>query len=255
MRNSYDFFSIISRITTMELNNYETLVSSEYIIEQVTPYFTYNQPDLCEIIDCKKSYINIKRIIDIAVSSLLIILMAPLMLVVYTLIYLITKENGIFKQLRIGLKGEAFTIYKFRTMRNNFVSTEFENFLKLNESQGVLVKTNNDPRLYSFGKFLRKTSIDELPQLFNILFGQMSLIGPRPLIESMIKPYPEISKLRTLIKPGITGLWQTSARGNNSSVLQMIAYDTEYIANCSFRMDFKILIKTIAVVIKCKDAV
>jgi lipopolysaccharide/colanic/teichoic acid biosynthesis glycosyltransferase len=168
---------------------------------------------------------------------------------------LITNESGIFTQKRIGLYGKEFTIYKFRTMRNNIVYSEFEKLLKLNESRGVLVKNSNDPRLYGFGKFLRKTSIDELPQLFNVLLGNMSLVGPRPLIESMTNPFPEINKIRSLVKPGLTGLWQVSARKNTISVLQMIDFDTEYIANCSIWFDIKILVKTIGVVIKCKGAV
>lgn len=239
----------------MELQNYETLVSTWITVEPVMPNLTYNHTDLQESIECKKLYFFAKRIIDIFVSLALIILLSPLMIIVHTLIHLITNESGIFTQKRIGLYGKEFTIYKFRTMRNNIVYSEFEKFLKLNESRGVLVKTGDDPRLFRFGKFLRKTSIDELPQLFNVLLGNMSLIGPRPLMSFIVKPYPEIRAIRSLIKPGITGLWQTSDRGNNISVLHMIAYDEEYIRNCSFWTDLKILIKTIGVVIKCKGAV
>jgi lipopolysaccharide/colanic/teichoic acid biosynthesis glycosyltransferase len=239
----------------MELQNYETLVSTWITVEPVMPNLTYNHTDLQESIECKKVYFFAKRIIDIFVSLALIILLSPLMIIVHTLIHLITNESGIFTQKRIGLYGKEFTIYKFRTMRNNIVYSEFEKLLKLNESRGVLVKNSNDPRLYGFGKFLRKTSIDELPQLFNVLLGNMSLVGPRPLIESMTNPFPEINKIRSLVKPGLTGLWQVSARKNTISVLQMIDFDTEYIANCSIWFDIKILVKTIGVVIKCKGAV
>jgi exopolysaccharide production protein ExoY len=248
------FFQIIED-TKMELQNYDTVVSSRCTFEQVLPYLTSNHIDLEAVIDYKKQYIFLKRIFDIFASFILIILLLPFMLIVCGLIFLITKENGIYTQTRIGLNEKKFVIYKFRTMKSKLVFSEYEKLIKFNESQGILLKTSNDPRLYAFGKFLRKTSIDELPQLFNVLIGDMSLVGPRPLLEYLIAPFPEICKSRSLVKPGITGLWQTSARCNNTSVLQMINYDTEYIRNFSLLSDIKILIKTIGVVIKCKDAV
>ncbi len=176
------------------------------------------------------------------------------MLIVLTLVRIITNESGIFKQKRIGRNGNDFTIYKFRTMKNSLMSAEYSNYLKDCESKGILVKIADDPRLFGFGKFLRKTSIDELPQLFNVLIGNMSLVGPRPVIPFIVAPYPEAKNARTLVKPGISGLWQVSARGNNLSILQMISYDIEYIRKCSLLLDIKILLKTISVVIGCKGA-
>lgn len=239
----------------MEYQNFETLVSSWPTGNNVMPFITVEYNQSKDRTNSKKWNLLLKRTMDIILSSLMLVLFSPLMVIVYLMICLIIKENGIFTQKRVGLNEKEFTIYKFRTMRKIILSTEIEKLLKFNESQGVVVKTSNDPRLYGLGKFLRKTSIDELPQLFNVLLGNMSLVGPRPLIESMTNPFPEISKIRSVIKPGLTGLWQVSARKNTISVLQMIAYDTEYIAKYSLWMDLKILFKTIVVVIKCKGAV
>ncbi|MEI6091453.1 MAG: sugar transferase [bacterium] len=239
----------------MEYQNFETLVSSLHISNDDIPFITveYNQSN--DRTNSNIWYLAFKRTMDIFLSSFMLVLFSPLLVIVYLMICIIINENGIFTQKRVGLNEKEFTIYKFRTMRKIILSTEIEKLLKFNESRGVVVKTSNDPRLYGFGKFLRKTSIDELPQLINVFLGNMSFVGPRPLMDFIVSPYPEIKKARTVVKPGITGLWQTSARGNNTSVLQMIAYDTEYIRNFSLLADIKILIKTIGVVIKCKGAV
>jgi len=114
----------------------------------------------------------------------------------------------------------------------------------LDNQNGVLLKLKNDPRVTSIGKLLRRTSIDELPQLFNVLRGDMSIVGPRPLVLHMMEPFPEIRAVRSVIRPGLTGLWQTRCRANNTSVMDMIDHDAEYIATFSLWLDLKIILAT-----------
>jgi lipopolysaccharide/colanic/teichoic acid biosynthesis glycosyltransferase len=122
------------------------------------------------------------------------------------------------------------------------------------EARGILFKPKNDPRVTRVGAFLRKTSIDELPQLFNVLAGEMSLVGPRPLMLHMLDPYPELRAARGQMRPGITGLWQISARESNETALQMARYDLGYIRDFSLWVDFKILLRTPATVLFGKGA-
>jgi len=130
-----------------------------------------------------------------------------------------------------------------------------DEILDQNESGGgVIFKMKDDPRITKIGKFIRKTSIDELPQLWNVVKGDMSLVGPRPLMLHMVKPYPEINTLRALVKPGITGEWQVYARNDNTSLESMILYDLHYAKNHSFKMDVLLLFKTIPAVLKTRGA-
>jgi len=120
--------------------------------------------------------------------------------------------------------------------------------------KGILHKEKNDSRITWIGKIIRRTSIDELPQLFNVLFGDMSIVGPRPLVPFMLTPFPEFREIRCLVRPGITGLWQIRDREHNTSAEFMIEHDTEYIENYSFFFDMKILIETPFVVLSGKGA-
>ena len=120
--------------------------------------------------------------------------------------------------------------------------------------QGVLVKVEHDPRVTGVGRVLRATSLDELPQLFNILKGQMSFVGPRPLIAFMLQPCPEFARARSLVRPGITGLWQVRERHNNTSAFSMKAHDLEYVQQFSLRLDMAILFKTARVVVSRQGA-
>jgi exopolysaccharide production protein ExoY len=239
----------------MKYQNFETLVSFCPADNLTIPVFSNNINQITGSLDRKKSYFIVKRVFDFIVSLTLILLLSPFLLIIYLIVSTMTKESGIFKQIRIGYYGNEFTIYKFRSMINKKNCREYNNFLEDCELKGIFVKAEDDPRIYKFGKFLRKTSIDELPQLFNVLIGNMSLVGPRPVLPFIVNPYPEIKRVRSLIKPGMTGMWQISARDNNLSILQMINYDSEYINNCSLMTDLKILLKTFGVVIKCKGAV
>jgi len=122
------------------------------------------------------------------------------------------------------------------------------------QQKGILHKVKNDTRITLIGKIIRKTSIDELPQLFNVLKGDMSIIGPRPLVPFMLKNYPEFKEIRSMVRPGITGLWQIRDRENNTSAEFMVEHDTEYVENFSFMLDMKILFKTPIVVITGEGA-
>lgn len=190
----------------------------------------------------------IKRISDLLVSFLLIIILSPIMVLVAFLVKLTSKGSILFRQTRVGLE-KNFTFYKFRTMREG-AEKEHEKYIK---KYGNMFKLANDPRLTPVGKFLRKTSLDELPQFFNVLRGDMSLIGPRPPMPEEVAKYTNWQKRRLGVKPGITGLWQVSGR-SAISFDEWVKLDAYYIENWSLWLDFQIFLKTIWVVIKGRGA-
>lgn len=163
-----------------------------------------------------------------------------------------SKGPAVFKQVRVGINGREFKIYKFRTM---IVNAEKKRALDIDpENLGKFVfQSKSDNRITKVGGFLRKTSLDELPQLFNVLIGNMSLVGPRPEIPDVVKFYPENYKQRLMVVPGITGLAQVSGRGE-IELGKTIFYDLTYIKNFSVIYDFKILLKTFVSVFKHEGA-
>ena len=196
-------------------------------------------------------YKIIKRFLDLVFSFFLIIFLIPLFLIVVILIKLNSKGTIIYSQKRIGKKNTTFACYKFRTMhpqakyllkkillQNASFRNEFENTRKI----------TNDPRITNIGKFLRFTSLDELPQIFNVLKGEMSFIGPRPIVKSEIKKYGTNFQKVFSVKPGISGLSQVSGR-NKLSYKKRVELDIFYSENISFRLDIKIFIKTILVIL------
>ncbi len=194
----------------------------------------------------------VKRLIDILVSSVLLVMLSPVFLIIS---YIIRKESpgtAIFRQVRSGLNGRKFVVYKFRTMIDGAEALRSQ-LQELNEVSGPIFKMKHDPRITKVGKYLRKTSLDELPQLYNVLKGDMSLVGPRPLplIESSQITGQE--RRRLSMKPGITGMWQCNGR-SHSQYEDLIHMDLEYVDNWSLFLDLKLLIKTIPVVIKCIGA-
>lgn len=203
----------------------------------------------------KQSQLVTKRIFDIVVSSILIILFSPILITVAILIKLSSKGPLLYSNERVGLNGEHFSCHKFRSMVTD-QSVKKDDHKKAIEGQekGILHKSKNDSRITWIGKIIRKTSIDELPQLFNVFNGDMSIIGPRPLVPFMLKPYPEFREIRCLVRPGITGLWQIRDRENNTSAEFMMSHDTEYIENYSLLLDAKILLATPFVVLSGKGA-
>jgi len=201
----------------------------------------------------KKGYLYIKRGMDILGSIIGLIIFSPLFIIVSLLIKLEDpKGSVIFKQVRVGKDGKEFFMYKFRSMVHN-AEELLEQLLDQNEIDGAMFKIKDDPRITRIGKFIRKTSIDELPQLWNVLKGEMSLVGPRPPLPREVKQYTSYDKQRLLVTPGCTGLWQVSGR-NSLSFKEMVELDLEYIHNRSIHLDLKIIFKTIFVLFGSKDA-
>ena len=188
------------------------------------------------------SYRLMKRLFDIVVSAVGILLLSPLFLVISLMIIVSDGAPVIFKQKRLGEGGKTFWILKFRSMRK-----DAEEILKSNpalmEEYKRTFKLENDPRLLKFGKFIRGTSIDELPQLFNVLKGEMSLVGPRPIVPQEIEKYGDDQDVYLAMKPGCAGLWQCSGR-SDLSYPERVALDVEYFRQARIRMDVKILLKT-----------
>ncbi|MDO6355566.1 sugar transferase [Caloramator sp. CAR-1] len=186
----------------------------------------------------KKLQLFIKRLFDFLLSLILLIVLSPLFLIIAILIKLDSEGEVFFRQERAGLNGKPFMIYKFRTMVKNA------------EKIGDGYYTGeNDPRITKIGRFLRKTSLDELPQLINILKGEMSIIGPRPTLMYQVEKYDDFQRKRLLMKPGVTGLAQVNGR-NSLSWPERIKYDVYYVENWNLWMDINIFFKTFLVVLK-----
>jgi exopolysaccharide biosynthesis polyprenyl glycosylphosphotransferase len=200
----------------------------------------------------KPGQLLIKQIFDAIVSFFLLVLLLPLFLIVAPAIKISSPGPVFFKQRRCGLNRREFTLYKFRSMVADAekIKTQLEKF---NEADGLVFKIKDDPRITPIGKFIRKTSIDELPQLFNVLKGDMSLVGPRPPLPSEVKKYERQQQRRLSMKPGITCIWQTSGR-SKVNFDTWIKMDLEYIDNWSLGLDFRILLKTIPAVLFGKGA-
>lgn len=194
----------------------------------------------------------LKRLIDIILGILLFILLFPLMVLISILIKIDSNGPVLFKQIRLGLNGRKFILYKFRTMFEGAENLRQE-VSHLNVMDGPVFKAPKDPRLTRFGKILRKFSLDELPQLYNVIKGEMSLVGPRPLIPEEIEKFQRWQKRRLSMKPGLTCLWQISGRSKLDFETWM-KLDLEYIDNWSLKKDFIILLKTIPAVLTGKGA-
>jgi exopolysaccharide biosynthesis polyprenyl glycosylphosphotransferase len=187
-----------------------------------------------------------KRLIDIVVSILALVILSPILLAIAIAVRLDSPGPVLYASERIGKKTRVFKCFKFRTMVRDGDRRRGE-ILHMNERQGILFKMTNDPRITRMGRLLRKYSLDELPQFFNVLRGDMSIVGPRPPIASEVKQY-ELSHLRRLdVTPGITGLWQVQAR-QDPSFDSYISLDVAYIENWSVWLDIKIILRTIGVV-------
>jgi len=204
----------------------------------------FDQADILKAANDKKKYDQIKRIIDIILAIFAIVLFSPLFLLISIMI-LIDDPNGspIYVSYRCGKNGKPFKFYKFRTMVKN-ADQHVEQLLKFNEVDGPVFKIKHDPRLTKFGKILRKYSLDELPQFFNVLIGDMSIVGPRPPIEREVKQYSDYQKMRLSIKPGLTCYWQIQPKRNNASFDQWVYLDLKYILDRNLKLDIYIIIKT-----------
>ncbi|KEZ48831.1 sugar transferase [Metabacillus indicus] len=199
------------------------------------------------------TYKLIKRSMDITGALLGIILLSLLFLVVAIAIKLEDPKGPVFfTQKRVGKNGEEFNMFKFRSMVSD-AEERLKELLSLNEVTGAMFKMKNDPRITKVGRFIRKTSIDELPQLFNVLKGDMSLVGPRPPLPREVAEYTDYDKQRLLVTPGCTGVWQVSAR-NSVGFQEMVEMDLYYIKHQSVMTDIKILCKTVIVLFGSKNA-
>ncbi|MCX5633496.1 MAG: sugar transferase [Phycisphaerae bacterium] len=185
-------------------------------------------------------YRFIKRLFDIFVSLLAVLILLPVFAVIAIVIKLSGKGLAIFTQTRAGKDGKPFTFYKFRTMKADV------------DPFGASPKSGEDPRLTKIGVFLRKYSLDELPQLFNVLKGDMSLVGPRPLYLEQMAEWDNRQKKRLLVRPGLTGLAQVSGRGELTRE-EKLAYDVEYVEKASLLLDFKIIFLTLWQVLASKS--
>ena len=188
-----------------------------------------------------------KIITDYVGGILLLIILSPLFLLTILAIKLTSTGPVLFKQTRIGLFGRRFQMYKFRSMVNN-AEEQIKDLEYLNEMSGPIFKIKKDPRIIPLGRFLRRTSIDELPQLINVLKGEMSLVGPRPPLPDEVNKYELWQRKRLSVKPGLTCLWQINGR-NKIDFEKWMELDIRYVDNWSFGMDLKILFKTIPVVL------
>lgn len=193
-----------------------------------------------------------KRAIDIIASLLGLIILSPILLIVAILIKLESKGSAIFPQKRIGLNGKEFKMYKFRSMVQDAEELK-EKLSKENEMSGPMFKMKNDPRVTKVGKFIRKTSIDELPQLLNILKGEMSLVGPRPSLPKEVAKFEPWMLKRLSVKPGLTCYWQVSGR-NNIDFYEWMKLDLQYVNDRSFLLDLKLIFKTFFVLFGDKNA-
>ena len=216
------------------------------------PYLEYGKIDkateerLREIIEDKsfKKYWVRKRLFDIVVASFLLVLVAIPMLLVAIAIFIDDPHGSPFyKQIRIGRHGEEFYMFKFRTMYVD-ADKRKEELMEQNEMDGPAFKMKDDPRITRLGKYLRKLSIDELPQFFNVFMGHMSLVGPRPPLPNEVEQYEDYHKLRLIVTPGITCDWQIADNRNDIPFDEWVEMDLNYIENRTAWGDFKIIFRT-----------
>ncbi len=201
----------------------------------------------------KPVYSFFKRCFDFLVSLIFLLIFWPFYLIV-AIIVAVSDGQGkpFFVQERVGKGGKLFKLVKFRTMCTD-AEAKKESLMKYNEADGPVFKIKDDPRITKVGKVLRKTNIDELPQMFNILEGSMSFVGPRPPLPKEVAQYSESDRLRLLVKPGLTCYWQASRNRNDISFEEWMEMDRQYIQDRSAGVDIKLLFKTVGVILKHRD--
>ncbi|WP_304651789.1 sugar transferase [uncultured Ligilactobacillus sp.] len=198
------------------------------------------------------AYMFFKRVFDIILSAVGLLVLAIPCLIIALFIFACDRGPVFYTQERVGKDGKKFMIYKFRSMYVN-ADTLLEKLKEKNEVTGPMFKMKNDPRVTSVGRFLRKTSLDELPQLWNVLRGDMSLVGPRPPLPSEVREYSDYDKQRLWVIPGCTGLWQATER-NNVGFSEMVDLDLTYIQHRSLLLDAKIILLTFLMIVHPKGA-
>ncbi|WP_242950226.1 sugar transferase [Clostridium intestinale] len=201
-----------------------------------------------------KIYSLFKRIFDVVSSTLLLITLSPLFLILIILVKLDSKGPVFFGHKRIGYKGEIISVYKFRSMVQN-AEEVLRNFTPEQKAEFEKnFKLDDDPRVTKIGAFLRKTSLDELPQLINIIKGDMSVVGPRPIVQKEVVKYGKYADKLFSVKPGLTGFWQANGR-SDTTYDERVQMDMYYIDNRSTLLDIKILFKTVIAVIRKEGAI
>jgi exopolysaccharide biosynthesis polyprenyl glycosylphosphotransferase len=193
-----------------------------------------------------------KRTFDLVVGTLFIIVGAPLWLLITLAIKLDSRGPVFYRQMRVGRGGRVFSMYKFRSMRDG-ADAHLEGLLEHNEATGPLFKIRNDPRVTRVGRFLRKYSLDEFPQLLNVMRGEMSLVGPRPPLPNEVDAYSDHHRRRLEVLPGMTGLWQVSGR-STLTFEEMVRLDLLYIENWSVGFDLALLMRTVPAVLMPEGA-
>ena len=188
----------------------------------------------------------LKRTIDLSFSSAMLVLLAPVLVIIALAIRLDSPGPVFYISERIGRQGRSFRCFKFRTMVSD-AERQQQRMLHLNERDGVLFKIARDPRVTRVGRLLRKYSLDELPQFFNVLRGEMSVVGPRPPVASEVREYTKKHLQRLAVRPGITGLWQTQSR-HDPSFESYVSLDLAYIEHWSVVLDLKIIVQTVGVI-------
>lgn len=194
-----------------------------------------------------------KRLFDLVISSAMLVMLSPLLFLIALIIKMTSPGPIFFRQTRIGLNGRQFILYKFRSMLVNAEEMK-QRIEHLNEMDGPVFKIKDDPRATWIGRFLRKTSLDEFPQLYNVLRGDMSIVGPRPPLPEEVARYERWQRRRLSMKPGLTCLWQINGRNKITDFKKWMELDLHYIDNWSLRLDFKIFFKTIVVVLAGRGA-
>ena len=194
-----------------------------------------------------------KRIVDVGVALLLLAALSPFLLLIALLVRLGSRGRAIFRQDRAGMSGRVFTLYKFRTMRED-ADLERAGLESRNEMDGPAFKMKDDPRVTGLGRLLRRTSVDELPQLWNVVKGDMSLVGPRPLPVYEVEKFEPWQRRRMTMRPGITGLWQVQGRNRVTRFADWMKMDLEYVDRWSLGLDAKILLRTIPAVLGGRGA-
>lgn len=222
------------------------------VMEKNSQAMTAEKPVLLDretILRNGRGYWRWRRLQDVVLTLLaLAVLWLPMLLVALIIVIDSPGAGPIFSQTRIGRDGKPFTFYKFRSMRPN-ADAELEELLPYNEMQGPVFKIKDDPRITRFGRFLRRSSIDELPQLFNVLKGDMSIVGPRPGIPREVEQYDDYARQRLIVTPGLSCYWQIQPNRNELSFAEWVELDVKYIRERSFRTDWKIIFATFGAVL------
>ncbi len=211
------------------------------------------QLDAVEHAGHARGALAVKSVADRVIALLALVVLAPVLLALALAIRLDSSGPALFRQRRVGRNGEMFTMLKFRSMRTG-AESELSALLGRNEVDGgVLFKLRSDPRVTAVGRWLRRTSVDELPQLINVLTGSMSLVGPRPPLPDEVAAYPAPARRRLTVKPGLTGLWQVSGR-SDLSWEDSLRLDLSYIDDWSLALDTAVLFKTFGAVLRAEGA-